>query len=560
MKLNDGCYFVALGGTEQIGMNLGLFGVIKDGNEEWIIIDVGISMIKHLGIEVIFASVDWAIKKNITAIVITHAHADHKDALPYVLPLLKTNPPIYATKFSCYLIREQLKEHNIEANLVEVPLNGSFTIGMFAVQYIYITHSIPEPNMILLTYLPFNLKLVHTGDWKLDQNPIIGEITNELELLQLGNNGIDVLLCDSTNSLEIDPTGNEGDTVPVLKKIIKDHPKNRVILSLFASNIARLKTILDLAKMFNRKVVLLGRSLVKFFNAAVHCGYLKHEAFIISHEMLHKFNPENLIVICTGSQGEIGAVLHKLASGNHRYIKMHKDDVVVFSSKIIPGNENSINNLKEVFVRFGIMVIDVTSHDDVHVSGHPGQSEIKQLLNLLKPKLVIPVHGGIIQIKGLEDFAKKLGYNVLTTFNGALIDLEKSEIVKTVPTHIIGVDGKQLVPMQSIQLELRKKMGNHGVVFISIHKKSMRITISSYGVLDNSMLAVYHKEIYHMVHNIIKIKKVESFSKTLSIRAVTPKENLQKNISTQISSMSFNNYGKSPLVSVHLMDRIVKES
>lgn len=531
--MKAGKYFLPLGGANEIGRNLNLFGIVEeDGYQEWIIIDAGVSIANKDGITLVMSSLEKYYDWNIIGVICTHAHDDHIGALPFIMKKLKA--PIYATPFTSVLVRCKLDDHNVKADLREIPVNAKFSIGLFQIEMIYITHSTLEPNMILVHM--GNKTILHTGDWKLDDEPMLGPTTDEKSLSILGDRGIDVLICDSTNALEPNKSESEGEAKRNLLKLISKYKDRNVFVSFFSSNLARLQSIKQIAQeLGNKKVFLVGRSLQRMFQAAVKTGYMKESDFITN---LNTQVPKNSIFVCTGSQGEENAVLQKLAYDLHRNIKINAGDVLIFSSRVIPGNDISISTLKNAFIGKGIEVIDtiLLHNKNIHVSGHPGQPEIKRILDLTRPKLVIPVHGDFVHTHGLAYVAREYGYeNVLIPHNGSLINLDIEEIVNSLPAETLCVDGNQLINLESNMLKTRKILGQNGVISISIINNDIQISFCG---LFNSIV-LNNKRAMKNIHNEIE--------KVLEERIVDCAGKIHSVISQHIRIV----YGKTPLIIIH---------
>ncbi len=556
LNLQDGCYFCPIVGAEEIGLNLNLFGVInkeKDIND-WLIIDMGVAMEKMLGISIKMPSIDYLIhhKLNILGIVCTHAHEDHIGGIPYLLPelekALNRQVTVYATSFTMYLIKEKLQEHNLKADLQIVETNSSFNIGAFGIQYIEITHSIPEPNMIKITFNPYNYNIVHTGDWKMDYEPIVGNNLSDEAIIKIGDSGIDALICDSTNSLEEEHTLSEGEAKRNLDQIIGQFVGRRVIVTCFASNVARMKSLIDIANKYNRKIVIIGRSLLRMRNASLANNLLEENLDIIQAEQAQFLQPGQVMFIITGSQAEPKSTLLRMAYKSHKQISIREGDVVIFSSRVIPGNEKDIAHLKNLLVRAGARVIDVKYNNNIHVSGHPSRPEIAKMIKFLRPKLVIPVHGDAIHLLGVIDVTKEVDSNILVKMptNGMLMELTKKPSIKVVDhfnVPILVIDGNSKLEMNSDALKMRDSLSKEGVIFISIYKNNNKIFIktSTCGILKNSIIK----------SNQYKENLNEVISKCLNQKIDEPQ--LIRDIIDIVKHWCANQYKKKPIVLVHIM-------
>lgn len=480
-------WFLPLGGAGEIGMNLNLFG----HNKEWIIVDCGITFGDRLGIDVIMPdpSVILEHADNIKALVLTHAHEDHIGAVPYLWPYLKC--PVYATPFTAQVLRQKLEEKSWgkQVNIIEVPLSGRVQIGSFDIEYITLTHSIPEPNALAIrTSLGC---VLHSGDWKIDPQPLLGKTTDKNRLKEIGKEGVLALICDSTNVFDGGSTGSEGDVRDELEKLIAQIPNGRIAVCCFSSNVARVESIAYAARRNGRKVALVGRSLEKMIRAATHAGYLKELPGFVSLEQAMDMPRDKVLLISTGSQGESRSALARIANRDHHIVSLDKGDTAVFSSRVIPGNERPIAAMQNRLIHQGIRVI--TAHEeDIHVSGHPAQEDLKAMYDWVKPKSLIPVHGEARHMYAQAELGLANGIEqVLVPANGTLIELAGSapEIIKTVNSGRWGIDGKCLVNMQSSILKERQKISIQGIIFLSIPVDSIyqlegTPVVSSYGVVE----------------------------------------------------------------------------
>jgi len=466
MSKQDGLYFLPLGGCAEIGMNLNLYAY----NDQWLMVDLGISFHDGLGVEVIMPNPQFIVeqKHKLKGLLLTHAHEDHIGAVPYLWDQLRC--PLYATPFTAQILRYKLEEAGLleEAVITEIPLNGSDQIGPFGVQMIRLTHSIPEPNGVLIT-TPLG-KIFHTGDWKLDPKPLVGEATDHEELKKIGDAGVLAMICDSTNSFQEEVSGSEGDVFENLLDVLKKYPTQRIVVSCFASNVARLQSIAKAAAACKRKVAIAGRSFHRMEQASRDNGYLMDLEKFISPAAAANLKDEGVLYICTGSQGEANAALKRIAEDSYRDVRLSAGDVVIFSSREIPGNEKRIGHLKNLLIRKGIHV--VTQHEyDIHVSGHPGRQELRQMYEWVRPKIAIPVHGELRHLVEHGKLARKCGVpEVLIADNGSLIRLApgEAEIVEAVPCGKLGLDGSALIRLDHPVMKERLRLSCDGIVMVSV--------------------------------------------------------------------------------------------
>ena len=469
-------YFLPLGGTGEIGMNLNLYGCIHNNKEDWIMIDCGVtfSQAGNPGIDLQMADPNFIAKKknNLLGIILTHAHEDHIGAMPFIWPHFKC--PIYTTKFTAALLEEKLYEHNIifEDKIMIIDDKDQFDVGLFNIKPIGLSHSIPEMNALVIQ-TP-NLKIFHSGDWKIDDDPIVGGKFDDNKYKELNNLDIDLLVCDSTNSIIPGRSGSESEVRDSLIEIISGI-KGRVFISTFASNVARLTSVAEAAAINDRQVVLSGMGMHKIARAAKKSGYFKGLPNFVEEEDAGYLPADKTLILCTGSQGEYRAALSKIARDEHRNLYADEGDTVIFSSKMIPGNEYSILRLQNMFAKRGINVI--TEKDSfVHVSGHPCEEELLEMFDILKPKFMVPVHGEFRHLMENANIANRSGIKTKVIENGELLEISKSgfEDLETVESGRIYKDGKILVhDFESNSIE-RNRLSFAGVITISIQVKNKK--------------------------------------------------------------------------------------
>ena len=472
MSQKDQLIFCPLGGSGEIGMNMNLFSYGKPDNQKWLIVDIGVTFADDTlpGIDLIYPDPGFIIDKkdDLLGIILTHAHEDHIGAIVHIWPQLKCN--IYATPFTSVLIKEKFKEKKIEIgnNLKIVDLNGTIKLGPFTIEFVTLTHSILEPNGLSIK-TPVGT-ILHTGDWKCDPNPLIGNTINEKKLKQIGEQGVLAMICDSTNVFNPGRAGSELDVRQNLLKIMQNKNK-RIVVTSFASNVARMETIFYCAKKIERQISLVGRSMHRIYKAARQCGYLKNVIDPIDSREAKKISREKIVYLCTGSQGEPMGAMMRIAHYVHPDVFIEKDDTVIFSSKIIPGNEKKLYNLHNQLVKNGIEVIS-EENEFVHVSGHPNQEDLKDMYNWVKPKSIIPVHGEHRHMIEHINFAKEMQvpYPVQIE-NGDIVQIypgEKPHIVDKAPVGRMYVDGNISISEDSQSLKERKNLANNGYLEVTI--------------------------------------------------------------------------------------------
>lgn len=479
-------YFLPLGGSGEIGMNLNLYYT----QGKWLMVDLGITFDQETpGIDVLMPDTKFIEEhvQNLVGLVLTHAHEDHIGAVPHLWPRLRC--PIFATPFTAALLRYKLKEAGLTPPLHEVPLSGGVDIGPFSVDFIRLTHSIPEPNALAIRTAVGTV--VHTGDWKLDPAPLVGEPTDIAALTKLGDEGVLALVCDSTNVLVQGRSGSEGTIRQNLIELVSRFPKKRVVVACFASNVARIGSCAEAAAATGRKMALVGRSLHRMNEVARKLDYFSHyPAFLDAHQTGGIANGE-LLLVCTGSQGEQRAALLRIATGKDRNISLGKNDVVIFSSRQIPGNEDAIFALQALLRNKGVQVI-TADEEDIHVSGHPCREELIDMYQWVRPHILVPVHGEDSHIQEQSSLALEQGIpHTICPHNGDLIALtpEGPELIDRVPHGRLALDGKQLIPYGGTIMRDRHHLMSTGCVLVTLILKGDSTlqrapTLSFMGIAD----------------------------------------------------------------------------
>jgi ribonuclease J len=464
----EALYFLPLGGTGEIGMNLNLYGHAG----QWLMLDCGVTFGEEEhqpGVDVIMADPGFIVERRdrLLGIVATHAHEDHIGAIPYLWPQLQC--PVWATPFTASLLRAKL----VEAGLAEqvpihtVPMSGRFSIGPFDLELITLTHSIPEPNAVVVRTRVGTV--LHTGDWKLDPEPLIGSPTDEDRLREVGEEGVLAIVCDSTNALRPGSSRSEGELRQSLTELIGRY-EGRVAVACFASNVARLATIAHAARAHDRDVALVGRSLWRIEKAARDNGYLADVPRFLTEDEAGYIPRDKVLLICTGSQGEPRAALARIARDDHPNIVLEEGDVVIFSSRIIPGNEKAISRLHNALVRLGVEVVTDEDHF-VHVSGHPARDELVRMYQMIRPQVSIPVHGEARHLLGHAELARECQVpQSLVIENGCMVRLDRNgaAVVDDIPVGRVASDGKRLLPIGGSVLQQRRRVGNDGSVVATV--------------------------------------------------------------------------------------------
>lgn len=479
---DDELVFLPLGGSGEIGMNLNAYGFGPPERRRWIIVDVGVTFggADTPGVDVIVPDPTFLEERreDILAIVLTHAHEDHIGAIAWLWPKLKA--PIYATPFTAWLVREKLRERGLDkaAKVTELPMKGRLDIGPFALEFITLTHSIPEPNGLVIRS-PLGT-VWHTGDWKIDPEPIIGEVTDEAALRALGEQGVLAMVCDSTNVFVEGQAGSEADVRERLVEVIRER-KGRIAVTAFASNVARLDSVIRAAEACGRSVCLVGRSMHKITTAAKSVGLLQDVPDFVAEEEAGYLPPEAILYLCTGSQGEPRAALARIAAGDHRHVVLGEGDTVIFSSRVIPGNEPGIYELYNRFAERGVEVVtDKDAH--VHVSGHPCRDELRQMYQWARPRIAVPVHGERRHLLEHVKLARELQVpEAIAPRNGDLIRLAPgpAQVVDEVPAGRLYVDGDSLVEAEGEALRERRRIAEQGALIVVIGVDERRRSIVS---------------------------------------------------------------------------------
>ncbi len=470
---DDELVFLPLGGSGEIGMNLNAYGYGPPDARKWIIVDIGVTFGREdttPGVDLILPDPSYLEehKDDIIAIVLTHAHEDHIGALGWLWPRFPV--PVYATPFTAALVREKLRERNLleKVSLTEIPLKGQLTLGPFEIDFVTLTHSIPEPNGLAIR-TPLGL-VWHTGDWKIDPDPLIGETTDVAKLRAMADEGILAMVCDSTNVFVEGTAGSEAEVRVKLTEVIKNCT-GKVAVTAFASNVARVETALKAARAAGRTPCLVGRSMHRIFAAAQSVGLLQDVPQVIDEDDARDLPDENVLYLCTGSQGEQRAALSRIARGEHRNVVLRHGDTVIFSSRVIPGNETAIHQLYDQFLERGVELITADTEHLIHVSGHPARDELKQMYAWARPKIAIPVHGEIRHIREHVKLAQSLQIpETVAPKNGDLIRLAPgpAAVIDEVPSGRLYVDGNVIVDTEDDAIRDRKRLGAEGAVNVAI--------------------------------------------------------------------------------------------
>ena len=459
-------YFLPVGGTGEIGMNLNLYAY----NGRFLLIDLGIMFGDETtpGVDVITPDIRALepIADRIEALVLTHAHEDHLGALRYLWPKLKC--PVYCTGFTARVAQRKLKEMGDKdakaVKIKRVKAGDRIELGPFRVEWLHLTHSIPEPNGIVLDVA--DQRIFHTGDWKLDPNPVVGPSYDAKRLEEIAQEGVDWMVCDSTNATTPGWSGSESEAAAKLAEVLAGRT-GRLAVTCFASNVARVASLGALAGGLKRRVSILGRSMHEMTQAAKIEGYLPDFPSIVPAGDLGYLPRDEQLILCTGSQGEPRAALSKLASDTHPDLHLEAGDTVVFSSKMIPGNEKSIGRMRNQLAVRDIAVLDGEALG-IHVSGHPCVEELKWMYQTVAPRHALPVHGEGRHLKANAEIARACGVNALEIRNGDLVNLSQARVAGKVYTGRCGLVGNSLIPTTSAALRERNKVKVSGSVTATV--------------------------------------------------------------------------------------------
>lgn len=530
LNTEEGLVFVPLGGAGEIGMNLNLYGY----NDQWIMVDLGVTFKDECGVQVVAPDPKFIEdnKDKLHALILTHAHEDHVGAVPYLWSRLRC--PIYATPFTMEIVKNKLTEAGLmgQVELHTVPLGGKIEIGDFKIEYVHLAHSIPEPNGLLIE-TPLG-RIFHTGDWKIDPHPVVGQEMDIPALKKIGDMGVLAMVCDSTNVFEEGNAGSEQDVREALIELVKKQ-KNRVVITCFASNVARLDSCVAAAKESGRFVVFVGRSMDTMIEAATATKYFANIPHRLSIDKAAGLPRDQVLYVCTGSQGETKAALKRIASNSFPNIRLDSDDCVIFSSRKIPGNESKITDVKNDLVRNGITILN---HREslVHVSGHPCRDDLRMMYEWIRPQISVPVHGEYQHLVEHGRFAKEqCGVKtVLVPENGSFVVLgpNKPQIVDRVHSGYLGYDGHDMINMDGSIIRDRQKLSVSGIVIASLNwdsktKKILDVQVSSRGVVEVGKDAadfeqILAEKIYETLQNNKKIpaNKMEEEVKMLIRRHI----------------------------------------
>jgi ribonuclease J len=542
----DGLYFLPLGGAGEIGMNLSLYGAAG----KWLMVDLGVTFPDDSmqGINVIMPDPTFIAERrdDLVGLVLTHGHEDHLGAIEYLWPQLQC--PVYATPFTAALLRAKLAERDLagKIRIIEVPLSGHIKLGPFEVEWISITHSIPESNCLLIRTAQGSA--LHTGDWKLDSAPMVGDVTDEPKLKALGSKDITAIMIDSTNALQPGRSGSEKDVREHFTKLFGRY-NQRIIVTCFSSNVARLLSIYHAARAHGRDVALVGRSIWRIEAAARDTGYIPPEVVFLNEKEAGFLPRDKAVYICTGSQGEWRSALARLAADDHPELALEEGDTVIYSSREIPGNEKAISKVQNLLVQRHITI--VTDKDEpVHVSGHPCREELVQMYQWVRPKVAVPVHGEARhQMENARIAASCQVPHSIIPKNGEMLKITNSgaEKIGEVQSGRWVLDGIRLRPLNDGALKDRQKMMRSGMAMVTVvldQKGRLavdpQISLKGFEGEDATPLPNLHSAI---------IRALEEMPKSQRLDDVAVQHTVKLALRRSLNEF----YGKKPVTDVHVV-------
>ena len=550
--MKDELLYCPLGGAGEIGMNMNLFGYGQEDDHKWIMVDVGVTFADDSipGVDLIYPDPGYAEDKkdNFLGIILTHAHEDHIGAITHVWPKFKCK--IYATPFTAALVTEKFREKKIDITsyLQIVQLGSTINLKPFKIEFITMTHSIVEPNGLRIE-TPAG-SILHTGDWKCDPNPLVGDNMNSKRLIEIGKEGVLTMICDSTNVLSVGRSGSEKDVRDSMLKIIEKQ-KKRVIVTSFASNVARMETIFYCAEKTGRNISLVGRSMHRIYKAAKQCGYLSDVIEPIDPRDAKNISSEKIIYLCTGSQGEPMGAMNRISNYIHPDVFVEAGDTVIFSSKIIPGNEKKLYKLHNQLVREGINVISEET-DFVHVSGHPNRDDLKDMYEWIQPNSIIPVHGEQRHMLEHINFAKKLNVpHPIKVENGDIVRIfpgDSPEVFDKAPYGKIFLDGNIGVEEESKSIKERRNVSQNGHLNITV-------IITTQGNIHNTPIVNFMGiPILNTEEFKISIQdEIDKIAKSFSLNNKKQEENFKDALKVTCRKFTKEKTGKRPITNINLV-------
>ena len=548
MIKDEKLYFLPLGGSGEIGMNANLYHYAG----QWLMVDLGISFPDESmpGVDVVLPDLSFieARKDKLLGIILTHAHEDHFGAIPYLWERLQV--PVYGTAFTLALLRRKLAEsrRQIKVEMHQLDYNIDYQFGPFSIELVALNHSIPDPAALVVR-TPEG-QILHTGDWKFDDNPMIGQNTDQERLRQIGDEGVLALIGDSTNAMVEGRTPSEVTARDGLKEVIAS-AQHRVAITCFASNVARVASIIEAAQANDRSVCVVGRALKRTISAAQDSGYLQDIPDFVSEEDAGLLPRGNIVMICTGSQGESRAAMARIAAGTHENIDLESGDMVIYSSRQIPGNEPAIARIQDMLLR---RQIDVVTDDDapVHVSGHPARDELVEMYGLVRPKIAIPVHGTARHLLAHAKLAKSCQVEqTLIPDNGTIIEFsdKSAEIIGHAEVGALTFEGGEVIDIHADMLRARRKMLWNGSVTCSVVIDSsaqllMAPSVSQSGVAEGEAAEDYLADVALRIEDNLEKLSFADTGKDSAVEAA---------VMAAVRSLTKQRFGLRPSVQVHVM-------
>jgi len=543
---DDELVLLPLGGAGEIGMNFNAYGYGPPDDRQWLIVDCGVLFGREgttPGIDLIMPDIRYLaeLRENVLAIVLTHAHEDHIGAVAHLWPQLQC--PVYATPFTARLLADKIAEAGLQDRLrvKVVPLSGHLSIGPYEIDFVSITHSILEPNALAIK-TPLG-RVVHTGDWKLDPDPLIGGATDGNAFAKLGDAGVLAMVCDSTNALVSGESGSEARVRDSLTDLIGTL-KGRVAVTAFASNVARLDSIAKAARIHGRQVALVGRSMHRIVGAAKETGYLTDFPGTIDENEAAALPPRRVLYLCTGSQGEARAALARIAAGEHPAVSMGPGDSVIFSSRIIPGNELAIFELHNKLSALGVEVLTEQDHF-VHVSGHPCRDELAQMYRWVRPQIAVPVHGELRHMSEHARLARSLQVpQAVVIENGQMLRLApgRAEMVDEVPSGRMYLDGSVLTGEGDGFARARRTMSYAGLIAITLVLDAKGRVAAEPSFIIEGIPETVHAAIREAVKGVLRHKAKKG-----------DEEALRENVRRAARRAAQDAWGKKPITRVEIV-------
>lgn len=544
---DKGLFFVPLGGAGEIGINFGLYSC--DG--QWIAVDCGVGFAgdRLPGVDMVLPDPTFAeqIAKNLKALIITHAHEDHIGAVGHFWPLLRC--PVYATPFAAEMLETRLDEAGIlgRVSLETVEAGDELDLAPFDIELIPVNHSVPEAVSLLIRTKYGNV--FHTGDWRFDDTPVVGKPANYARFKELGKENVLAMVADSTNVFVENDILSESDVKDSLTTLFSRYSGKRLVVTCFASNVGRIESIAEAAEKNGRTVCLLGRSLWRVEGAGRACGYFRGINVFLTDEEAQDLPPSKVLYLCTGCQGEPKAALSNLSYGVYRSLQLNKGDVVIFSSRVIPGNEQAIANIKNRFIAKGIEV--VTDKDALtHVSGHANRNDMKRMYGFVRPKIAVPVHGEAAHLFEHAKLADECGISqTVIPKDGDVISFgaDKAEVIGSVQSGLMAMDGRKIIPVNADVLKKRRRMLEDGTVVATVvlDKKNAvvgSVQISATGLIDaqSPEMSVLDEGIKTALSSLTPARLKDDGSVADAVKAAIRKTVME-------------NHGRRPMVDVHLV-------